>query len=229
MLNNIFDFDSAFTKTLEKYIKEKMEEISGEWVVVKLKPKSIKTNIYYPFYSSYDGYRILDGTLYKLEQIIYNEIGIRNEFKNKLNSFNHLSDDKYEKVTTSLTLDGDVTHNNEETNKDTTYDFIEDFFFTTVQNDVHSGGYYYAEDIGVIISYQDFMTISEDKKFLTVNFEDFVLEGVTNSLTYTINTLGMLVNYSMHSYDESQTLDGTITIKYNNEANDFDLDNMEDI
>lgn len=143
-------------------------------------------------------------------------------------TFNHLSDDKYEKVTTSLTLDGDVTHNNEETNKDATYDFIEDFFFTTVQNDVHSGGYYYAEDIGVIISYQDFMTISEDKKFLTVNFEDFVLEGVTNSLTYTINTLGMLVDYSMHSYDESQTLDGTITIKYNNEANDFDLDNMED-
>lgn len=95
MLNNIFDFDSVFTKTLEKYIKEKMEEISGEWVVVKLKPKSIKTNIYYPFYSSYDGYRILDGTLYKLEQIIYDEIGIRDEFENKLNSFNHLSDFRY--------------------------------------------------------------------------------------------------------------------------------------
>lgn len=95
MLNNIFDFDSVFKETLEKYIKEKMEEISGEWVVVKLKPKSIKTSIYYPFSNSYDGYRILDGTLYKLEQIIFDENGIRDEFENKLNSFYHLSNFKY--------------------------------------------------------------------------------------------------------------------------------------
>lgn len=122
-------------------------------------------------------------------------------------------------------LDNKITNlatTNETISKQAVEERLNKFFYRSNTGEIYSGGMYYGDDIGLITRYQDYMSVSEDKKSLTVHFDTFLNEGtLIEEITYSVNTLGMLTSWKQSYTDKITTFNGTINIKYNDEAIDF--------